>query len=75
MTTITLDDALISEVIAISHQQNPQEAVAKILVDYLQQHKNKPSLFNQLRLVGDSAGDDLEILFQRDQDTGRSLEL
>ena len=33
MTTITLDDALISEVIAISHQQNPQEAVAKILAD------------------------------------------
>jgi|GEM_PF-514919 len=39
MTTISIDDTLINEAIAISHCQNPQEAVAKILVDYLAQKK------------------------------------
>ncbi|GEM_PF-4850914 len=31
MTTITLDDALINEVIAASHAQNAQEALIKII--------------------------------------------
>ena len=30
MTTITLDDALIDKVIAVSHTQNVQEALTKI---------------------------------------------
>jgi hypothetical protein len=33
MTTITLDDALINEVITVSHNQNAQEAVVNILAD------------------------------------------
>ncbi len=41
MTTITLDDQLISEVITVSHYQNAQEAVTKILADYLRQQKAK----------------------------------
>jgi Arc/MetJ family transcription regulator len=36
MTTITIDDQLINEVIAVSHYQNDQEAVIKILADYVQ---------------------------------------
>ncbi|MDQ7090448.1 MAG: type II toxin-antitoxin system VapB family antitoxin [Methylococcales bacterium] len=39
MTTITLDDNLINQVIAKSHYQNAQEAISKILSDYLQQPK------------------------------------
>jgi hypothetical protein len=39
MTTITLDNTLINEVIAVSHNQNAQEAVVKILADHLKQHK------------------------------------
>lgn len=39
MTTISIDDTLINEVIAVSHYQNAQEAVAKILADYLAQKK------------------------------------
>ena len=39
MTTVTIDDELINEIIHISHYKNAQEAVAKILVDYLQRHK------------------------------------
>lgn len=37
MTTITLDDELINQVIAKSHYKNAEEAVIKILSDYLQQ--------------------------------------
>ena len=75
MTTITLDDALINEVIAVIHNQNAQEAVIKILADYLQQHKNEPAFFEQLRLADDYADDDLDLLFERNKDTGRNVEL
>ena len=39
MTTISIDDRLINEVIAVSHYQNAEEAVVKILADYLAQRK------------------------------------
>lgn len=39
MTTISIDDELITEIINISHYQNAQEAVIKILADYVQQQK------------------------------------
>jgi plasmid stability protein len=50
MTTITLDDALINEVIAVSHFQNAEEAVIKILADYLQQHKKQPNIADLLAM-------------------------
>lgn len=37
MTTITIDDDLIHEIITVSHYQNAQEAVVKILAEYVQQ--------------------------------------
>jgi len=39
MTTISIDDRLINEVKAVSHYQNAQEAVVKILADYLAKKK------------------------------------
>jgi hypothetical protein len=75
MTTIKLDDELINKVIAVSHNQNAQEAIIKILADYLQHHKNEPLFFEQIRIAGDDADDELASLFQRDRDTGRSIEL
>lgn len=75
MTTITIDDALMNEVIAISHQQNPQDAVIKVLGEYLKQHKHQPGLFDQLRLADNHLEDDLALLFERDKDTGRNIEL
>lgn len=39
MTTISIDDLLINEVIAAGHYQNAEEAVVKILADYVQQKK------------------------------------
>ena len=75
MTTIILDDALVNEVIAISHNQNAQEAVISILADYLQQHKQQPNFFDQLRLNEDFVDDELALLFERDKDSGRKIEL
>ena len=75
MTTITLDDALINEVIAASHAQNAQEALIKIIPFYLQQHKQKPAFFEQLCLADESLDDELALLFERNKDTGRDIGL
>ena len=75
MTTITLDDALIDKAIAVSHTQNAQEALTKIIAFYLQQHKQQPAFFEQLRLVDETADDELALLFERNKDTGRNIEL
>ena len=75
MTTITIDDDLIHEIITVSHYQNAQEAVIKILSDYLQKQQIEPPFFDQLRLVDDVADDDLALLFERDKDTGRDTAL
>ena len=71
MTIITLDDDVINEVIAVGHYRNAQEAVLRILADYVQQHKQAPSLFDQLRVPDEVADNDLAALFERDQDFGR----
>jgi hypothetical protein len=44
MTTIVLDDNLINEVIEIGNYQNPQEAVAAILADYVKTYQSKKIL-------------------------------
>lgn len=76
MTTITLDDHVINEVVAIGHYQNVQEAVRTILNEYLQQHKQVPTLFDQLRVPNDIADDALAAkLFERNSDKGRDIEL
>lgn len=49
MTTITLDDELINQIIAKSHTQNAEEAVIKILSYYLNQ-TNKPSITELLAM-------------------------
>ena len=75
MTTITLDDKVIKEVIAVGHYRNAQEAVVNILTDYVRQHKKQPTLFDQLRLNEEAADDQLAELFERNKDTGRNVEL
>jgi Arc/MetJ-type ribon-helix-helix transcriptional regulator len=74
MTTITLDDELINQVIAKSPYKNADEAVRRILSDYLQQHKDK-TFFEQLCLKNGIGDDDLALLFERDKDTGRDIVL
>ena len=75
MTTVTLDDHVIKEVIAMGHYRNAQEAVVTILTDYVRQHKPTPTFFEQLRLNNDAADDQLAVLFERNKDTGRNVEL
>jgi hypothetical protein len=50
MTTVILDDQFIDEIINISHYQNAQEAVVKILADYLQQKKAQRSILDLLAM-------------------------
>ncbi|MEY3787781.1 MAG: hypothetical protein RLZ75_1988, partial [Pseudomonadota bacterium] len=50
MTIITLDDALINEVITVSHYHNAQEAIVKIRTDYIQQHKNQANIVELLAM-------------------------
>jgi hypothetical protein len=75
MTTITLDDSVVNEVIAVGHYRNAQEAVLNVLTDYVRQHKKEPSFFDQLRLTEDAADDQLALLFERNKDAGRNVEL
>ena len=75
MTTITLDDDLINEISSLERCQNIQEVVSKILFDYVRQHKQVSPLFDELRLSEDVADDDLPLLFERDKDSGRNIEL
>lgn len=58
MTTISIDDVLINEVIAVSHYQNAQEAVVKILADYLRQKKQ--ANIAELLAMPDAAAVDFE---------------
>jgi len=66
MTVITIDEKLINEVIAVSHYQDAQEAVIKILRDYLHQQK-KTTLFERLHFIDESSEDDIAVLFERDK--------
>lgn len=75
MMTITLDDKIIQEVIAVGHYRNAQEAVVDVLTDYVRQHKKEPSLFDQLRLNEGAVNDQLAVLFERNKDAGRNVEL
>ncbi|MCX7096189.1 MAG: hypothetical protein NTY50_22465 [Methylobacter sp.] len=50
MTTVVLDDEFMDEIINVSHYSNAQEAVVKILADYLQQKKAQHSILDLLAM-------------------------
>ena len=50
MTTITIDDDLIHEIITVSHYSNAQEAVNKILAEYIQRHKPQTTIMDLLAM-------------------------
>jgi methionine salvage enolase-phosphatase E1 len=60
MTTITLADALINEVIAVGHFTNAKEAVVTVLTDYLLQHK-KQRYLTELQAMQKTAGIDFDL--------------
>jgi DNA replication protein DnaC len=77
MQTISIDDAIINELVAVSHSKNAQEAIIYLINDYLKQHRNKEKpLFNQLRLATNFSNEEVDLLFKRDSnDTSREIEL
>jgi len=75
MTTIELDDLLINKVIEIGHYQNAQKAINTILSDYIQTHQKQNTPFDKLCLELDMGDEEIDSLFKRDKDTGRSLDL
>ena len=54
MTIITLDDEFINNIIAVTNYKSPQEAIVKILADYLQQHNNKQTSITVLLAMPDT---------------------
>jgi hypothetical protein len=75
MTTIELDDGLISKVLQIGHYQNAQKAIDTILSDYIQAHQKQNTAFDKLCCELDMNDEEIDSLFKRDQDTGRLLDL
>jgi len=75
MTTIELDDRLIDKVIQIGHYQNAQKAIDTILSDYIQTHQKQSTPFDKLCFELDMADEEIDSLFKRDKDTGRTLDL
>jgi len=75
MTTIELDDKLINTVIKMGHYQNAQKAIDAILSDYVKTHRKQTTPFDKLCFEPDMADEEIDSLFQRDKDTGRSLDL
>lgn len=75
MTTIELDDRLIDKILQIGHYQNAQKAIDTILSDYIQTHQKQNTFFDKLRFDLDMADEEIDSLFKRDRDTGRSLDL
>ena len=75
MTTIELDDRLIDKILQIGHYQNAQKAINTILSDYIQTHQNQNTPFDKLCCELDMADEEIDGLFKRDKDAGRTLDL
>jgi hypothetical protein len=75
MTTVELDDNLIDRVLQIGHYQNAQKAIDTILSDYIQTHQKQNTPFDKLCFELDMPDKEIDGLFKRDKDTGRSLDL
>ncbi len=73
MTTIELDDLLVTKIMKLGQYQNAQKAIDTILSDYIQTHQNTP--FDKLCCELDMADEEIDGLFKRDKDTGRTLHL
>lgn len=75
MTTIELEDSLINKVLKAGHYQNAQKAISSILSDYVQSQKVKDTLFDKLHVEVDMSDDEIDTLFERNKDTGRTVDL
>ena len=69
------DDKLINKAIQIGHYQNAQKAIDTILSDYIQSHQKQNTPFDKLCFELDMDDQEIDGLFQRDKDTGRTVDL
>ncbi len=75
MTTIELDELLINKVLEIGHYQNAQKAIDMILSDYIQTHQKQKTPFDKHCFEVDITDEEIDGLFKRDKDVGRTLNL
>lgn len=75
MTTVILNDDLINKIVETGHYQSAQEAVETILADYMQTHEKQKNHFDTLCVNVDMDDDEIDSLFQRNKDTGRTVNL
>lgn len=75
MTTIELDDMLINKILQIGQYQNAQKAIDTILSDYIQTHQPPKTPFDKLCFELDMTDEEIDSLFKRNKDTGRTLDL
>ena len=75
MATIELDELLINQVLEIGHYQSAQKAINTILSDYIQTHQKQKTPFDKLCFELDMADEEVDDLFKRDKDVGRTLDL
>ncbi len=68
MTTIELDDLLVTKIMQIGHYQNAQKAIDTILSKYLQTHQSQHTPFDKLCCELDMADEEINSLFKRDKD-------
>ncbi|NOQ64576.1 MAG: hypothetical protein GQ582_08705 [Methyloprofundus sp.] len=73
MTTIELDDVLVQKVLKIGHYQICTNDT--ILADYVQASQKKKTPFDELCCDLGMVDEDIDNLFKRDKDTGRTLDL
>lgn len=75
MTTIELDDSLVNKVLKVGHYDNVQKAINTILSDYIKVHQTKKTPFDKLCFELNMSDEEVDTLFKRDKDIGRTIDL
>ncbi len=75
MVAVELEEKLIDKVLTIGHYQNAQKAIDIILAEYVKTHAPEANAFDKLCVELDISDDEVDNLFGRDKDKGRSLHL
>jgi hypothetical protein len=75
MIAIELDEKLINKVLSIGHYQSAQKAIDTILADYIKSYQKQANAFDDLCFQLDMKDEELDSLFSRDKDYGRSVDL
>ncbi len=75
MTTIELEDSLVKKVLKVGHFKNAQKAIKIILSDYISVNETHKKPFDKLCFELDMDDEDINSLFERDKDVGKTINL